>query len=287
MNRRNRNEPAVDSIRTWRYWPLLLLPALFVGGFEYFRHSLMHELPLLPGNLLAAGVAVLGSFFYYLFLFRMINRLSEKLHQQRARDEMNQVRARIASELHDSIAQTLFFTNIQLKKIEEALEKSELDRANDEIRSLQEAVGNAYSEVRQVIRDLNVAEQKLKAGLPSIRQRILEFRRQTGIVTRFSLPEELELSQAADELLLSTIQECLWNIRKHARAQHVEIRLEPTSTGIELTVIDDGQGFDPSQSRNGFGIAQLRWRIEQQGGQLHIQSAPRQGTKVHVFLPHE
>ena len=85
-------------------------------------------------------------------------------------------------------------------------------------------------------------------------------------------------------------QEALNNVAKHANAEHVWIQLTAAEHAVDLTIRDDGVGFDPAQadrllSDGHFGLAGMRERVELGGGRLELDSQPGRGTTIHVALP--
>jgi two-component system sensor histidine kinase UhpB len=85
-------------------------------------------------------------------------------------------------------------------------------------------------------------------------------------------------------------QEALTNVAKHANAERVSIRLTASQDAVDLTIRDDGVGFDPTQatrllSDGHFGLAGMRERVELGGGHLDLDSQPGHGTTIHVALP--
>jgi signal transduction histidine kinase len=90
---------------------------------------------------------------------------------------------------------------------------------------------------------------------------------------------------AAAELACFRIaQEAMTNIQRHAQATHVAVNLAPDDGGLELTVRDDGRGFDPSHSGR-LGLVTMRERAEQVGGRLEIDAAPGRGSCVRAYIP--
>jgi signal transduction histidine kinase len=90
--------------------------------------------------------------------------------------------------------------------------------------------------------------------------------------------------------LLRIVQEALANVRKHARAHNIWITFStPNSDRLQMSIRDDGQGFDPStpadSARKSFGVASMRERVESLGGELQIESQPGAGTLVVVAIP--
>jgi signal transduction histidine kinase len=94
-------------------------------------------------------------------------------------------------------------------------------------------------------------------------------------------------------VLLRAVQEGLANVRKHARARLVRVRLSGSGTEAWVEVTDDGVGFDPDapddppapDASAGFGLAGMRDRVRAAGGELSLVSAPGEGTRVNVRLP--
>jgi two-component system nitrate/nitrite sensor histidine kinase NarX len=86
--------------------------------------------------------------------------------------------------------------------------------------------------------------------------------------------------------LLRVVQEALNNVRKHANAREVHIRLRPSEGGILVAIEDDGTGFDIDTTPDGhFGLQIMRERMESIGGTLDIRSQPHVGTEVEVWVP--
>jgi signal transduction histidine kinase len=97
-----------------------------------------------------------------------------------------------------------------------------------------------------------------------------------------ALPERLE------ERLYHIAMEALNNALTHAQATSVSVSLDADSEGIHLEVVDNGSGFDPHavESKGGLGLVNMRQRADRLGGVLTIASAPGEGTRVRVTVPH-
>jgi signal transduction histidine kinase len=100
--------------------------------------------------------------------------------------------------------------------------------------------------------------------------------------------EEVALSGGARKALFQVAKEALENCERHARAGRVLVRLEPQGAGARLTIEDDGSGFDPGRiAPDHFGIAGMRERMRELGGDLRVESLPGHGTRVTGTLPAE
>ena len=93
------------------------------------------------------------------------------------------------------------------------------------------------------------------------------------------------LPRPAEVMLLRVGQEALANVRQHARARQVQVRLRYGEGQVGLEVSDDGVGFDPGQPGGGYGLPGMRARAEEAGGRLEVRSSPGCGTTVSVVVP--
>jgi signal transduction histidine kinase len=97
--------------------------------------------------------------------------------------------------------------------------------------------------------------------------------------------EKIVLSGEVASELLRIAQEGMTNILKHAKAQHVEVKLLFGADTVTLSIADDGVGFDPRGHHDGFGLLGMRERAESIGARLLVSSCPAQGTRVETVIP--
>jgi signal transduction histidine kinase len=106
---------------------------------------------------------------------------------------------------------------------------------------------------------------------------------------RLSLPEKIELSQASELVFFRVLQEALTNAAKHGRPGLVQVKLTPLGErGGLLEISDNGKGFRADASAvamGGFGLTQMRERVEARGGRLEVESAEGKGTTIRAELP--
>jgi signal transduction histidine kinase len=93
------------------------------------------------------------------------------------------------------------------------------------------------------------------------------------------------LPTGTEVVLLRVCQEALANVRKHAGARQVSVRLSYADAGVRLTVADDGAGFDTSHVNGGYGLRGMRERVRQVGGTIQVRSAVGAGTEISVEVP--
>jgi ABC-2 type transport system ATP-binding protein len=109
---------------------------------------------------------------------------------------------------------------------------------------------------------------------------------ETGIDASFEVEGAgRQLPAATEVVLLRTGQEALANVRKHAAARTVAVRLRYAASMIRLEVTDEGVGFDPAAVNGGYGLAGMRARVDEVGGAVTVRSAPERGTSVTVEVP--
>jgi nitrate/nitrite-specific signal transduction histidine kinase len=202
-------------------------------------------------------------------------------------------RERIARELHDNLAQVLGYIRMRAASARRALEGGDLSAVGRVLCEVDEAVAEAYADVREAILGLRSRVGGERALPDALREYLERFRQQSGLEVEFEADpaaREVRLLPQAEVHLLRIIQEALTNVRKHARAGRVRVGLGVLADGdrrLRVEVADDGCGFDPTAPPPGghFGLAVMRERAELAGGRLEVYSAPGRGTRVLVEVP--
>lgn len=194
----------------------------------------------------------------------------------------------LAQELHDSIAQSLAFLNIQAQMLQDSLQNGQAGAAREELARIREGIQESYDDVRELLVHFRIRVEHANLE-DAIRSALEKFEGQTGIRTSFSKQGEALAPPAASLIqILHILQEALSNVRKHARARAVSVELQGGS-GLAISIRDDGQGFDPETvaERSGacVGIGIMRERAHRIGAHLDVKSAPGQGACVTLTLP--
>jgi signal transduction histidine kinase len=215
---------------------------------------------------------------------------AQVLEQQRTLAVL-QERERLARELHDDLGQVLAFVNTQGQAIHRLLARDEVAAADEQVGRLVEVAREADADLRESILGLRVglAEQSL---WPALATYLSQYERRFGIHTELSPPNTLgdgAFEPQVEVQLLRIIQEALANARKHSRARCVGVTFTARDGWAQITVQDDGCGFDAEQALGDatgrVGLRVMRERAEEIGGTLAVQSAPGQGTEVIVRVP--
>ena len=199
---------------------------------------------------------------------------------------MLQERNRLARELHDSVTQSLHSSTLLAEAGQRLLGSGDIERARGYLIRVGEISQQALKEMRLLVyelRPLALTGFGLEAAL---QQRLDAVERRSGVEVQLSIEEELELPARVEEELYRITMEALNNALKHANPTTVIVSLRKdeklTIPCIELSIIDDGIGFDPDEKdgEGGLGLISMQERIEKLGGELTILSAPDEGTKV-------
>ncbi|MGQ9753937.1 MAG: sensor histidine kinase [Thermaceae bacterium] len=206
---------------------------------------------------------------------------------------INEERSRIAREIHDGLAQSLAFMALKLDLVERLLEKNRQGGSLEEVQrvltEVKETLRAQIREVRRSIFALRPIDLERYGFLESIRRYAQAFAEQAGFRVHLSLADSVNLSQASELVLFRVLQEALTNAAKHARPSRVEVVLESLGErGARLLVRDNGRGFykPKAEGLGGFGLAQMRERVEARGGRFWVRSEPGQGTEVGAELPY-
>lgn len=200
---------------------------------------------------------------------------------------------RIAREMHDSLAQVLGYVNTKVQATEVLLANGQVEKASANLGQMADAARSAYADVREGILSLRTSLDGDRGFTDTLRDYLQVWQEQSGVKAELEAPEAVEsrLPALAEVQLLRIVQEALSNIRKHAGASHVRIRLDLEDGRMVTTISDDGAGFAPEdRAHRGlprFGMSTMRERAESLGGSFAVDSTPGDGTTVTVRLPLE
>jgi signal transduction histidine kinase len=291
--------PMCFHVTTLRYGLVFVVILNVIAGALVVRRD-----PGLPSALTAFGIVVFAIAFSYVYSRWMVKVIEQSLDRAALIEQLESTRAelaaahhqagvlaerhRLAGEIHDTLAQG--FTSIVT--LLQAAEAS-LGRDRDQDRQARRHLGLALATARE-----NLAEAR--SLVTTLTPAALEgatladtIRRVTGTAAaQAGLHAEVEVTGTARRLptgtevvLLRVAQEALANVRKHAAAGNVEVRLWYAGTTVGLTIKDDGRGFDPGIANGGYGLKGMRDRVRQVGGTVTITTQPGAGTEVSAEVP--
>lgn len=200
---------------------------------------------------------------------------------------VSQERSLLARELHDSIAQSLAFLKIQVQLLREAVKGGKAEATNQAITELDAGVRECYADVRELLVHFRTrtSDEDIE---PALATTLSKFRHQTGLAAELDVQGHgLALDPDVQVQVLHIVQEALSNVRKHANAKHVVVRVR-SSPQWRFEVSDDGVGFDaaghpPDETHVGLRIMQER--AQRIAATVRVDSAPGAGTTVLLELP--
>lgn len=200
-----------------------------------------------------------------------------------------QERKRWARELHDETLQSLGgLRMLQSAALRGDAEPEDMRRALEEAVELIDAEIDNLSALITELRPAALDEIGLSPALRTLAERKS---RDGGIavevVVELGDDGGSRLPTDTESTVYRLVQEALNNVVKHAEASRAEASVTRGDGSVEVTIRDDGRGFDPLEPRGGFGIVGMRERVELAGGALRIDAAPGRGTTVHATIPIE
>jgi signal transduction histidine kinase len=207
-------------------------------------------------------------------------RLRTQVRQTAVTTERN----RLARDLHDSVAQALYSMTLYAEATNRAMASGKQDVVAKNLHELHDMARQAMLDMRLLIFELHPPVLEDEGLVAALQARIAAVESRGGVQAEVHAEGERRLSLHIEEALYWITQEALNNAVKHAKAQHVVIRLHFGDNSIYLEVSDDGLGFDASDAKQagGMGMRGIKERVQQINGKLEIQSIPEKGTTIKV-----
>lgn len=224
------------------------------------------------GNLLITLLTFVLSFFFSLVVFRTIRKMNDRLVEEQSRRAVYEERERLARELHDGIAQTLFYLNVTIKR--------------NQLVEAREAVSSLDNHVRQAIFNLRTLPEEGTTLRTRLDKWLAQWSTLFGITVTSSFTIHDDFFTPREEIqLFAIIQEIFANIRKHANASHVTLQVtEGTAHMWQLAVDDDGVGITDSTLQPGhYGLRMMQERAAEINADFSITRRDAGGTHVQLL----
>jgi two-component system sensor histidine kinase DegS len=199
-------------------------------------------------------------------------------------------RLHLARQMHDGPAQSL--TNLILQaEICERLFDTDPTRARIELGNLKNAVNATFQKTRGFIFDLRPMMLDDLGLIPTLKRYVQGFEEKSGLSTNLTIVgKERRLPPHTEVIIFRVVQGLLKNISQHANATHVQVSVNLEGEVIDVSVEDDGSGFDvdnamaSARQRKTLGIAAMQEQVEMLDGQIHFESDIGRGTRVKLEI---
>jgi signal transduction histidine kinase len=200
-------------------------------------------------------------------------------------------RKQLAQEIHDGPMQELSSV-ILLMELYKRVRQDDAERAELELGKAKVQALDCLQGLRHFAYDMRLIDLEKLSLLDELRRYTVEFEKRTGISVQLAVDGlRKEIPVGVKKNLYRIAQEALTNVRRHARASEVHIRLHCTKDQLEMSVKDNGRGFvlqdalERAQSEKRFGLLGMQERAYLMGGSLETETGPGEGTTLRVILP--
>jgi PAS domain S-box-containing protein len=193
-------------------------------------------------------------------------------------------RTRLARDLHDSVTQTLYSTNLFADAAHLAMSTGRTDTATKHLDAVRELIWQAMLEMRLLLFELRPPLLEEIGLVGALESRLESVETRVGLPIEFRVDGDRQLPPTVESELYLVALEALNNIAKHAQANRVTVHLRLDEERCRLVIQDDGSGFDPEAAGRGGGqgLRSMQERVAQLGGRLDLETAPGQGTTVTI-----
>jgi two-component system, NarL family, sensor kinase len=211
-----------------------------------------------------------------------------RLYAPSARLGAVEERNRLARELHDTLAQGLAATSLQIESADALLDAGAPEA--DARKPLQRALDlnrSNLEEARRSVLDLRAAPLEGRPLAAALRTLVDLWSAESGVQAKFrSVNPGRPLPPGVEAALYRVCGEALTNVARHAAARKVMVLLTASPESVSLRVEDDGEGFDPhAVPEDRHGLLGMRERVELLGGSFRVESAPDAGTSIEAAIP--
>lgn len=205
-------------------------------------------------------------------------------------------RFKIASELHDSLAQTLASLKIQARVLDESIHQGDDSQMWNELEKLEDSIHKANTEIRELIKQFRTGPKATKNFITELENLIDSFKKENSSIKIFLQVEDKKVNLSDDQSrnTLKIIQEAITNVVKHSQAKIVRLFVsKETDNTVNVLVEDDGIGIAKScfigheeeVSGEHFGISVMKDRANQMNARLDIESEPGEGVRIKLNIP--
>ncbi|WP_163099430.1 sensor histidine kinase [Peribacillus alkalitolerans] len=212
---------------------------------------------------------------------------SKRIEQDKklSREVKSSVQHSVSQDIHDGIAQQLFFLSTLLFQVKSAVKRQGEDNVQLLVEKMEAQLSQSQLEIRSLISTLREENQTINL-FEAIQHFINKSKRNTTteirLITKGSIAQE---AAEIEEIIYRFIQEAVNNSIKHAVATRIDIHIEVNIVQWIVKVQDNGVGIEKKTIPGRYGLVGIREKISKAGGQMHIHSENRNGTEVIAIIP--
>lgn len=200
--------------------------------------------------------------------------------------ELQNVRNRIASDLHDEVGSSLSSITIG-SKLAAQLSTSESAQVKEILARIGETSSESLRSISDIVWAIDPKNDQGEALVKRMRRIASELLESKGIEVRFDVSggvEELKLPMNARKEVVLIFKEAVHNASKYSGATQVQVTLSVQNSSLRLRVRDNGKGFDPALHPDGHGLGSMQRRAAALGAEFNLHSAPLAGTRIELAL---
>ena len=198
----------------------------------------------------------------------------------------DQERARIAHEIHDGAAQSMYALNLGLENCARLAQRGDYSRLSESLSNLVPLSKQTLLEIRHYIYDLRPLLSRVDSFEDLMKKQVGEFEAISQIPAHLEVHGgDQAMSVPVRAAIYRILHETLSNVLQHSGASEVRVALEVGPGNVQMSVKDNGVGFDLEEAEEGFGLDSMRRRAEEVGGTFSITNMEGAGIDVMVSLP--
>ena len=220
-------------------------------------------------------------------LARRLNEMSQELQdllETRRELAVIEERNRLARDLHDSAKQQAFAAAGQISAAHKLI-KNDPETAEKHIKEAEQLTLALRQELTNLIQQLRPAALDGKGLASALKDYCEEWSRQNEINADLRIQHQRQLALEVEQTIFRIVQEALANISRHSNASKVDIELIYNNEHVTCNIKDNGVGFDPEKSGEGFGLRSMAERAVSVGGTFEVDSKPGKGTSIAIMIP--
>ncbi|WP_068674019.1 sensor histidine kinase [Oceanobacillus sp. Castelsardo] len=242
-------------------WLILTIPTITIALWEYIRHEfLLSYISMDMGNVLSPILVFIVTLVFLRHLFSILEKIQEELRREKTKKAALIEREKLARELHDGIAQSLFLLSVKMNKFSR---NNNLEYDPD-FQKIKQTLQHVHEDTRQAITNLRyIPNEETFSWTETIYQYVTELKNQHVIDVQLEWEiKENTLSSKEKVELFACIKEAIVNVIKHAKTNKVWIHAKEINNGWVCQIKDQGIGFTNKtiQSKKGYGLQIIKDR---------------------------